>query len=94
MIFFRELKDEIEAEKKEDYWIEKSPNKQEINSILSLIQDEKNKQDKYRKEIMNIRKELRIDHEDYTDDELKSHMEDLLESKNLNFSFMLDCEKK
>lgn len=41
MIFFRELKDEIEAEKKEDYWIEKSPNKQEINSILSLIQDEK-----------------------------------------------------
>lgn len=44
--------------------------------------------------MMNIRKELRIDHEDYTDDELKSHMEDLLESKNLNFSFMLDCEKK
>lgn len=73
--FIKNWKDEIDAEVEEDTWIENSPNKQEINSILSLIQDERTKQENYRNEIIDIRKELRVDHEDFSDEKLKAHIE-------------------
>lgn len=92
--FIKNWKNEIDVEVEEDAWIENSPTKQEINSILSLIQDERTKQENYRKEIINIRKELRVDHEEFSDEKLKSHIEDLHQSKNLKFSFMLSCEEK